>query len=116
MSEPTIPDDDRQRRLEEAMAEDLIAADAGRPPQPEAFLARHPDLPARLGEFLDDLRAPAGLVKPLLPARATPTGAKVAPEPVATLLLSAVTTEGGASTTSPGATVEHQGGAGGPGA
>ena len=68
MSEPTIPDDDRQRRLEEAMAEYLIAADAGRPPEAEAFLARYPDLRAELVEFLADLSALAGLVEPLLPA------------------------------------------------
>ena len=69
MSEPTIPDDDRQRRLEEAMAEYLIAADAGRPPEPESFLARYPDLRAELAGFLADLwRCLAGLVEPLLPA------------------------------------------------
>ena len=72
MSEPTIPDDDRQRRLEQAMAEYLIAADAGRPPERESFLARYPDLRAELIEFLADLSALAGLVEPLVPAAAPP--------------------------------------------
>ena len=57
MSEPTRPDDEQQRRLEEAMAEYLIAADAGRPPEAEAFLARYPDLRAELVAFLADLSA-----------------------------------------------------------
>ena len=81
MSEPTIPDDDRQRRLEEAMAEYLIAADAGRPPEPESFLARYPDLRAELVEFMADLSRLAALVEPLLPAGAVRPGPGGAPEP-----------------------------------
>ncbi len=72
MSEPTSADDPRQRRLEEAMAEYLIAADAGRPPEPEAFLARYADLRAELAGFLADRSALAGLIQPLLPARTPP--------------------------------------------
>jgi serine/threonine-protein kinase len=104
MSEPTIPDDDRQRRLEEAMAEYLIAADAGQRPEAEAFLARHPDLCAELAVFLADLAALAGLVEPLLPAAAPPEP-RATPELVATPPLSAETTEGGSTTTDPGATI-----------
>ena len=79
MSEPTIPDEDRQRRLEEAMAEYLIAADAGRPPEPESFLARYPDLRAELAEFMADLSGLAALVQPLLPAGAIKPGPGNAP-------------------------------------
>jgi WD40 repeat protein/serine/threonine protein kinase len=108
MSEPTIPDDDRQRRLEEAMAEYLIAADAGRPPESESFLARYPDLRAELVEFLADLSVLAGLVEPLIPAEAALPESRTLPEPAMTLPLTAVTTECGTTTTDPGATVEHQ--------
>ena len=80
MSEPTIQDDDRVRRLEEAMAEYLMAADAGRPPEPESFLARYPDLRAELVEFMADLSGLAALVEPLLPAGAVRPGPGHAPE------------------------------------
>src|SRR5262245_6437070 len=76
MSGPTTPDDDRQRRLEEAVAEYLIAADAGRPPEPESFLARYPDLGVELAEFLADLSARSGLVEPLHRGGADGPGAR----------------------------------------
>jgi tRNA A-37 threonylcarbamoyl transferase component Bud32 len=95
MSEPTVPDNDRQRRLEEAMAEYLIAADAGRPPEPESFLDRYPDLRAELAEFLADRSALAEVVEPLLSAAALPEP-RATPEPIPTLPSGAVTTEGGA--------------------
>jgi WD40 repeat protein/tRNA A-37 threonylcarbamoyl transferase component Bud32 len=104
MSEPTIPNDDRQRRLEEAIAEYLIAADTGRPPEPESFLARYPDLRAELVEFLTDLSALAVLVEPLLPAAAVPPGPGSAVELEPTRPLSDVSTTDGATTTGPGAT------------
>jgi WD40 repeat protein len=104
MSEPTTPDDDRQRRLEEAMAEYLIAADAGRPPERTSFLARYPDLRAELVEFLADLSALAGLVEPLVPA-AAPREPGATSELVATPPLSSETTEGGSTRTDPGATI-----------
>ena len=64
MSEPTVPDDNRQRRLEAAIAEYLIAADAGRSPKPESFLTRYPDLRAELAEFLAaDQTSPSGRVE-----------------------------------------------------
>ncbi len=114
MSEPTSPDDDRQQRLEEAMAEYLIAADAGRPPESEAFLARYPDLRAELAGFLADRSVLAGLVQPLRSAAVVPPGLAAALEPAATLPISGMTAAGGASETGPSATVEHQAQAGSP--
>ena len=54
MTEPTTTNPERRARLEAAMAEYLIAADAGKAPEPEGWLARHPDLRAELAEFLAD--------------------------------------------------------------
>jgi hypothetical protein len=51
------------------MAEYLMAADAGRAPEPAAFLARYPDLRVELSEFLTDQ---AGLVRLVEPLRAGP--------------------------------------------
>ena len=65
MSDPTATTPDPQRRLEEAMAEYLMAADAGRAPEHAAFLARYPDLRAELAEFLSDQAGLARLVEPL---------------------------------------------------
>jgi serine/threonine-protein kinase len=101
MTEPTNPDDNPQRRLEEAMAEYLMAADASRSPEPESFLALYPDLRAELVEFLADLSALAGLVGPLLPAAVPPE-----PDLVTTPPLSGDTTDGRSTTTTdPGATI-----------
>ncbi|MHB1560148.1 MAG: serine/threonine-protein kinase, partial [Isosphaeraceae bacterium] len=44
----------REHRLEEAMAEYLLAAEFGRAPDRGVFLARHPDLAGELASFLDD--------------------------------------------------------------
>jgi len=115
MSEPTSPDDDRQRRIEEAMAEYLIAADAGRPPASEAFLARYPDLRDELAGFLADLSVLAGLVTPLRSAGAAPPGLAAALETEATLPISGMTAASGAPETGPTTTVGHQGGEGSPG-
>jgi hypothetical protein len=118
MSEPTVPDDDRQRRLEEAMAEYLIAADAGRRPEAEDFLARYPDLRVELAGLLADLSAMARLVEPLFPAGAAPPVSAAAPgtEPGATLPITDVTMAPAAPTPDPGATVATHERAGGPGA
>src|SRR6516165_1914130 len=105
MSEPTIQDDDRVRRLEEAMAEYLMAADAGRPPEPESFLARYPDLRAELVQFMADLSGLAALVEPLLPAGAIRPGSGNAPEQEPTLPPSDESRTGGATTSGPGATI-----------
>ncbi len=69
MSDLTATNPESQRRLEEAMAEYLMAADAGRAPEPAAFLARYPDLRVELSEFLADQ---AGLVRLVEPLRAGP--------------------------------------------
>ena len=69
MSDPTETNPDPKGRLEAAMAEYLMAADAGLAPEPTAFLARYPDLHAELAEFIADQ---AGLVRLVEPLRATP--------------------------------------------
>jgi hypothetical protein len=69
MSDPTATNPDSQRQLEEAMAEYLMAADAGRAPEPAAFLARYPNLRTELAEFLADQ---AGLVRLVERLRAGP--------------------------------------------
>ncbi len=104
MSEPKIPNDDRQRRLEEALADYLMAADAGRPPEPESFLARYPDFRAELVEFLADRSVLAGLVEPLRPAAGLPEpGATRAP--AATPPPITGTTQRGSTTTDRGTTI-----------
>jgi hypothetical protein len=100
------------------MAEYLIAADAGRRPEAEAFLARYPDLRAELAGLLADLSALAGLVEPPLPAGAAPSVSEAAtgPEPGATLPPTDVPGAPAAPTPDPGATVATHERAGGPGA
>jgi tRNA A-37 threonylcarbamoyl transferase component Bud32 len=66
----TDPDADRRRRLDEAIAEYLVAADAGRAPEAGVFLARHPDLRAELAQFLADRAGLEQLFEPLRPAPA----------------------------------------------
>jgi len=67
MSEPTLSDDDREQRLEQAMAEYIQAEDAGHAPESQAFLAHYSDLRPELDEFLADRRELAWLVDPLAP-------------------------------------------------
>ena len=74
MSDPTATNPDPQRRLEEAMADYLMAADAGRAPDHTAFLARYPDLQAELAEFLADQAGLARLVEPLRAGPAASVG------------------------------------------
>jgi WD40 repeat protein/tetratricopeptide (TPR) repeat protein len=52
---------DRERRLDEAIAEYLVAAEAGRAPDRGQFLARYPDLADDLAEFIDDEACIRGL-------------------------------------------------------
>ena len=103
MSEDTISDDDRLRRLENAIAEYLIAADTGRPLEPKSFLARYPDLRTELVGFLDDASAVAGMVEPLLRIRAGLPVPGNAPEPQPTLPRQEMTTAIGATIIGPGA-------------
>ncbi len=81
MSDPMTPIADRQRRLEEAMAQYLVAADAGRAPQADDLLALYPDLRDELVAFLADRAGLSRLVEPL---RGAPVHAG-APELEATL-------------------------------
>jgi WD40 repeat protein len=73
--------DDRDARADEAIAEYLAECDAGRPPDPAAFLAKYPDLAPSLREFLDDharMRRLAAAPDPTATVDATPapTGAE----------------------------------------
>jgi serine/threonine protein kinase len=53
-SRPDAESAPREQRLDEAVAEYLLAAEAGRPPDRREFLARHPDLAGDLASFFDD--------------------------------------------------------------
>jgi WD40 repeat protein/tRNA A-37 threonylcarbamoyl transferase component Bud32 len=61
-----------ESRLDEAVAEYLLAAGAGQAPDRESFLARYPDLAAELTEFLEDRDQLAKLVRPGALAAGTP--------------------------------------------
>lgn len=68
MGDQTMPTDPgRRARLEAAMAEYLLAADAGAAPGREEFLARHPELRAELEAFLADQSAVGHLVREAAP-------------------------------------------------
>jgi WD40 repeat protein/HEAT repeat protein len=79
--------DDREHRVDEAIAEYLAACDAGTPPERDEFLARHADIAESLKDFLADhdrMRQPAPLPAPR-PAEETATlqpGAAVTAEPL----------------------------------
>src|SRR5262245_63933968 len=70
MTEPATPNPERRRRLDAALAEYLLAADAGRAPDPRAWAARYPGRQPELGEFLADQAGLDRLVAPLRPAPA----------------------------------------------
>src|SRR5437868_7158200 len=57
----------REERVIEAIAEYLEAAEAGRAPERDEFLARHPDLADELRAFLDDRDRFARAAAPLGP-------------------------------------------------
>jgi WD40 repeat protein len=67
----------REERVNEAIAAYLEAAEAGRPPERDEFLARHADLAGELRAFLDDqarfARAAGHLGGPAPPPAAAPT-------------------------------------------
>src|SRR5579884_2573355 len=83
---PPCPDTPpcRDERVNEAIAEYLEAAEAGRAPDREVFLDRHADLADDLRAFLDDqghfARAAARLASSAPPAADAPT---LAPAPAA---------------------------------
>jgi serine/threonine-protein kinase len=100
------------------MAEYLIAADAGRRPEADAFLARYPELRADLAGLLAHLSALAGLVEPLLPAGAAPSVSEAAPGPEPGATSPPIDVKGAPAepTLDPGATVKTHEWAGGAGA
>jgi WD40 repeat protein len=65
--------DDRNDRLDTAMAEFLGAIDAGRPLDPAAWLARHPDLAGDLTAFLEGLNQIGPMIGQLRSAAFRPT-------------------------------------------
>ena len=66
----TTPGPERARRIERALEDYLLAADAGRAPDPREWLDHHPDLQPELGELLAVQEGLERLVSPLRPARA----------------------------------------------
>ena len=73
---------DRERRLDEAIAEYLEAVDAGRRPAAEEWLTRFPDLAAELARFFGDQEQVHSLLVAAGPTPGpddTPTGAHRAP-------------------------------------
>ncbi len=69
---------DSERRLDEVLGAYLEALDAGRAPDRDEWLARHPDLADALGGFLDDLNAVTVWTDPLrtLAPRVQPGGTR----------------------------------------
>jgi hypothetical protein len=87
MAGETETTSDRQQRLERAVADYLEAADAGRDPDPAAWLARYSDLQPELGQFLADQARLDRLVGPLRPAVAGGGCGASPPSPTETALL-----------------------------
>ena len=53
MTPPLADTPSREERINEAIAAYLRAAEAGQPPDPEPWLAQHPDLADELRQFFD---------------------------------------------------------------
>ena len=66
------PDPDRLALTERALAEYMLAIDAGAAPEPAAWTARYPELQPELGELLAAEAALHRLAAPLRPAPAEP--------------------------------------------
>src|SRR5262245_16851271 len=56
---------DREQRVNEAIAEYLAAVDAGRPPDPAEYLARHAEIAGELETFFADRERFQQLARPL---------------------------------------------------
>ena len=65
MSDSTNPDDPRRQQLDEVIGAFLVALDAGQNPDPQEWLARHPDLSPELAEFFGDRERMDELFEPL---------------------------------------------------
>ncbi len=74
MSDPTNPDDARRQRLDEVIGAFLVALDGGENPDPQEWLARHPDLCPELAEFFADREQLDDLFEPLIAPSAERTG------------------------------------------
>src|SRR4051812_9826461 len=75
----TPPPDEREARLERALADYLHAAEAGAAPSQDELLARHPDLADELRSFLANREALERLAAPLK-AQGHPLSETVGPE------------------------------------
>jgi hypothetical protein len=78
-SEPTASDPGRSRRIERALAEYLLAADAGQAPDPAAWLDRYPDLQPELGQLLAMEEGLGRMAAPVRPERRSPLASDQAP-------------------------------------
>src|SRR5262250_1118943 len=70
MTLETTTSDDRERLLDEVVAAYLKEVQAGHKPEPQAWLARYPQLEAELAEFFADRAALERLAGPLRSAAA----------------------------------------------
>jgi serine/threonine-protein kinase len=75
MSGESIDPAMREQRLNEAIAADLEAVDAGQAPDPKEFMAEHGDIAAELDAFFSDRDDFERLARPLQP------GGAAAPDP-----------------------------------
>jgi WD40 repeat protein/tetratricopeptide (TPR) repeat protein len=66
MSDPTNHNDPRQQQLEEVIGAFLVALDRGENPDPQDWLARHPDLLPELAEFFANRERLVDLIDPLM--------------------------------------------------
>src|SRR6516162_10029739 len=85
-AEPAAPSA-REDRLQEALVAYLEEVDAGRPPDPAAFLARYPELASDLQAFLDTQERLDPLLAPLRavsPARSLAEASAPTDDPEAT--------------------------------
>src|SRR6516225_3095165 len=71
--------EDREERLNEAIAAYYQAVEAGRPPERGAFLTRYAEFAEELEAFFADQEHFAELAEPLAPAAATPVDPGFAP-------------------------------------